>query len=148
MSDSFHVSFKAVLNIMVGKPVFEDSHTREEVKTVVELWTGMSSDDPAFDASAKRVQEYFCKHFAHIYDNMMRTRIAVFKNHLKQYRPGSDEYLAAVNNWLQNMEKNGFYDFILEPIKDGTEKHRSSKARSFPHKEGIVKHKQSQQAAA
>ena len=138
---SFHASFKAVLNIMTGKNVFDDADTRKEVQQIVQEMTGLSPDNPLFVSKTGLVRESFCKRFREIWDNTKRAQVTAFAKNLERYTRGSEDYCRLVDNWLRSMQVCGFKDLILEPIEDGTEVHREIKARVRHHEEGIVKHK-------
>lgn len=137
----FHASFKAVLNIMSGRMVFKDQPTREEVKKIVEFLTGAKPDSEEYDKGLRKVRVHLCCRFEKIWDDSMRSRIAIFENQiLSKHQVGSEAYMKTVNNWLDHMRKVGFYDLILKPIEDS--KPRLFRAEITPHDEGIVKHKQ------
>ena len=143
----FHASFKAVLNIMTDRNVFDEEDTKNEVQQIVQEMTGLSPDNPLFVSKMSLVRKSFCKKFTEIWDNTRRAQVTSFAKSLEKYARGSEDYCRVVDNWLLNMQTNGFKDLILEPIEDGTEEHREIKARVRHHEEGIVKHRQVQPAA-
>jgi hypothetical protein len=143
----FHASFPAVLNIMTGRNVFDDADTKEEVHQIIKFLTGISPDSPSFITKMNLVREIFCKRFKDIWDITRKAQVTSFAMSLEKFARGSEDYCRVVDNWLRNMQENGFRDLILEPIEDGTECLRSIKARIRHHEEGIVKHRLVQPAA-
>ncbi|MCX6717960.1 MAG: hypothetical protein NTU76_04815 [Candidatus Taylorbacteria bacterium] len=137
----FHASFKSVLNIMTGKNVFDDEGTKKEVQQIVQEMTGLSPDNPLFVSKMSLVRESFCKRFREIWDNTRRAQVTSFARSLERYARGSEDYCRVVDNWLLNMQANGFRDLVLEPFEDGSEVHREIKVR-VRHHDGITKHKQ------
>jgi hypothetical protein len=137
----FHASFKAVLNIMTGKNVFDEEDTKKEVQQIIQEMTGLSPDNPSFVSKTVLVRESFCKRFREIWDNTKRAQVTAFARNLGQQTRGSEDYCRLVDNWLRSMQVCGFKDLILEPIEDGSEVHREIKARVRDHEEGITKHR-------
>jgi hypothetical protein len=135
----YHASFQAVLNIMMGRPIFVESQYKTEALEIVEFMTHVSrKDEKAFAAVTKRVRECFCREFAHLWTDMNRSAILVFADHIRQFKTRQD-YHAKLSSRLDRFHAEGFADLCLQPYADGSQQARCLKAKVIRHPAGITK---------